>query len=396
MRRLVVCHLVLALTGLCAPAPAAAQGGVSTAFTRLFIDTDPRLSVLSEVQLAIIRRVLAIGISTFPAESGSASFAEFNLLDPSPPARSLGPAYLLQSVPLPPGAFSAFAAYRRAVWTSLDAIHLDSGQLRNQTPAFFNRPAIDTRTSLDLVTDTLAIVVNQGLPARINVGASVPLHRVCVGGGRVTEGMAPVDVHGCSTGIGDVALKAKLSQPAGRYWFAGEASVSLPTGSVDDLRGRGQAQTTLLLAASRPAGPVQPHVNGGVVLGGHGVRFDAVDFFGTESLIIARVTPSRAVQYGAGADYIPSPRMTINVEVIGRVLRHGASFRSVDVLNGSSLEATPVAWQRFVLAAVGVKFELREGLLVHGHLTKQVSTAGLRAPLVAGVALEYGIRRASE
>ena len=388
-------HLRGVIVGIglvCLFAPGLASGQArSDAFSRLFIDPDPRFSVLSESQVDILRRLIAVGISTIPAESGSASVTEVSLDNP-PPARSFGPQYLLQSVPLTPGKFAVFAGYRRTLWTALDGIQLDSGRLRNRTPAFANRAAIDSSASLELATDTLTVVVNQGLPRAFTLGAYFPFHRVCLSGTRETVGIAPVRVDHCGTGIGDIGFRAKKSWPAAPLWFAFQADVVLPTGDVEDLRGRGQSQTNLLFAAARPVGRLQPHLNGGAILGGHGVKFTSVNLFGTESLLISSVSPSRGVQYGVGADYVHSSRLTMNIEVLGRVLRNRASFEAVDILNGASLEAHAEAWQPFVLLSGGAKFRIKGDAILHAHIARQMSSSGLKAPIIFGAAVELGTR----
>jgi hypothetical protein len=78
---------------------------------------------------------------------------------------------------------------------------------------------------------------------------------------------ATADVDGSASGIGDVALRAKVNLSSGgaqaRTGFALLADVRLPTGNEDDFLGSGNTSTRVLGIVSARYGDFAPHANAG-------------------------------------------------------------------------------------------------------------------------------------
>lgn len=368
--------------------PARAQGGAAGALQQVFVGEDPRAAVLSAAQLDILQQAITVDVNSLPTPG-----SQFRLGGPAVSLeQSAAPIYLERAALLEGGDLDVFAVFQHASFTRLDDIDLEGGDLVNRVPAFFGRPAVESRASMSVSSDTTAIGVNYGIRTLVDLGITVPMQHVCVQGLRAarfdTGEERSVAGDGCSTGIGDVQLRAKMATKSkNEIAFGVQALVSLATGAPSQLTGKGQTQVTLTGLASRTTRTLQPHVNFGVTLGGDGVTFSTVSLFGSPSVIISSVSPSSSVNYGAGTSILLSERLWLNVEYVGRHLRNGARFEVVETLGGASLETVPVDWQPLGILSAGGAVNVGRDFIVSGHVSRQVVSAGLQVSWLTGISV---------
>jgi hypothetical protein len=358
---------------------------------RLLAGDDPASAILSADQLDILRRQLAININSLPAPT-SADAQD----DPYTKLMNYGPFNIERAVLVGHGTLHTFFALQGASWADLDSIDLDEGDLFQQSIPFLGRPAVQSRAALHLTTMTGSVGATYGLTPHLDLGAVIPLQTACVDGDRTVTTAGAVEqqpVSSCDSGIGDIVVRAKYSRSdrsGNPVLWALHAAVSLATGDVDRLLGKGTTQTTVSLLVSRYQNSWQPFGSFGATLGGQGVQFRTVDVFGLPGFIIDSVSAPPSLNFGGGTNFVLGMRMTASVEVLGRVLHHGALFRAVNVLSSDNLETTPVNWQPNVLGSIGAKYRAGNAMLVGGYLSTQMSRAGLRPSWIAGASVTVG------
>jgi hypothetical protein len=378
------------LLGVVSAVPAHAQDGAAGALRQLFVSGDPETAVLSAAQLELLQKALAVYVNSLPTPG-----SPLVVIASTPRERSAAPVYLERAVTVGRRTFDVFALYQRASWGGIDRVDLDGGDLVNRIPAFLGRPAIESRVAVSIASDTAAVGVNYGVGKIVDAGFTVPVQRVCAEGTRsvrIEPGAGDVQettVHGCSTGIGDVTLRGKVTSSIGRYGFAfgAQGAVSLATGAPSQLTGTGDTQVTLTGIASKATGTVQPYLNLGTTLGGEGVAFSMVTFLGTTAFQLERISASNSFNYGVGAAVGLTPSVSLKGEVVGRQLRHAARFSTVETLGGAALETRPTEWQSLVLLSGATTVTTRQGLIVTAHAARQLSQAGLRVSWLAGVSM---------
>jgi hypothetical protein len=190
-----------------------------------------------------------------------------------------------------------------------------------------------------------------------------------------------------------IRTKAALIASA-RFDAAVAVDLRLPTGDPDKLLGTGDLQTKLLFIAGTTVGRVTPHVNLGYTFGGDGMRFGADNRWegsvGDPELIERQ--PSEEFNYTFGADAAATPRITIDGDVIGRVVKNSAALTPYDSGADSgdrvrSLVVTP-GTVHLLLCAMGVKVNLGGSWLATGTILFPLNDNGIKPALTPVIGFE--------
>jgi hypothetical protein len=163
------------------------------------------------------------------------------------------------------------------------------------------------------------------------------------------------------------------------------ASLRLPTGSRENLRGLGVTRAMLSLVASAGQGRFRPHANAGFEWWDKGIDIVSPDF--------PTVTVRHQVQYAAGVEFEASPRVTLIMDVLGRHVLGGGEigYASVPPRGGfTSLEyafATDRAIRKLSLVP-GIKWNLKGKMLLTVSGIASLSDNGLHDMFTPVVGLD--------
>jgi hypothetical protein len=193
---------------------------------------------------------------------------------------------------------------------------------------------------------------------------------------------------GSASGLGDlrVRLKANVMKNSGGGVSLG-ADVWLPTGDEMNLLGTGAAALQPFAIWSATFRSVSPHLNasykwnGSSVLAGNPANGEAAHF------------PDQ-FSYAAGASVTVNPRLTLAFDLLGRYLIDAERLQAdtFHALDGrSTFPNVAFANDSFnaLSGATGLKFSLREGLLIEANLLFSLDRHGLRDKITPLVGFEY-------
>jgi len=279
--------------------------------------------------------------------------------------------------------------------------HQDINPPSEGSPAFENE-FITVRTSLEV--DVLATIAfaTYGLTDRIDVSVAVPYVSNSIDGhsfGQIVPfgpnpahyfagtAAAPIlsataDVDGSASGIGDIALRAKVNLSNGgaqaRTGFALLGDVRLPTGNEDDFLGSGNTSARILGIVSARYGDFAPHANAGVAIRSSEDQQDAIlATAGFDQLLVPWATFAFDVisewQLGDQKFALPAP-VQITIPFNRTIYPSNIPDRRDDLLN----------------ASVGAKFATKNGLTFIVNALLPLNRGGLRASTLWTLGLEYG------
>lgn len=270
---------------------------------------------------------MATGLEIGTAPFGTSSGGFVTKLDPSTglqvrTATTFGPSFTERALTSGEGKVSMGATFYFSDFDRLNDARLSNLPIGSTTAT---RPDLARNgvTSLSISSKTLVLSGVLGVTENLDVGVAVPLVTVEVNGlSTFTNGNGVVAVStkggGIAKGVGDIAAQMKfrfvkfggdLPDPGG---LALLATVHLPTGDRENLRGLGVARTMVSGIYSSGKGRFRPHANGGFEFWNKGV--DAVTDFTTMSTVTAR----HQYQYGAGIEVEATPKLTLIADLIGR------------------------------------------------------------------------------
>jgi hypothetical protein len=367
----------------------------------------------------LFNQAIVSQLSAFPLGSSAGGFTY--TFDPglgtySRNSSTFGPSFLERALTIGKGRFNFGANYQHASFSSFEGKDLEGGNIKfyltHQSTAipapFFEGDLIETALDLKLKTDTFAFLANYGVTDRFDIGLAVPILHVSMdarinatvlrlatldtgatsgihtfpGGGST----APFSDSGSATGIGDILLRGKYHFFAGAG-LAAAVDLRLPTGDADNLLGTGATQGKIFLIGSTASSRVSPHFNIGYT------------WSGDSSNEFLNVTDE--FNYAGGTEIGISPRLTVNVDFIGRQLVD--SGRLVDAsktfrwmtaagVQGST-NLNEFAFQEgsvnLVTSAIGFKFNPWRSLLLSANILFPLSDAGMRANPVPVFGFDY-------
>jgi hypothetical protein len=432
---------VLFLVGAgAAPAVAQTSGGVGDILLRFFSPENPVVLAANpnpafsheahfrsqENAQQILRQLnagIATQISTFPIGSSSGGFTytfDESLGVYNRTTQSFGPIFTERPFTLGKGKFSFAVNYQHGTWDRFEGQDLEEGDIKlylthedtnrdgDNLALWFEGDIIRADLSVDLKTDTTVFAASYGVAERLDVGIAVPIQHVDLGATILTSveplatSMDPTVIHqfeggstvntyregGSATGIGDVLVRGKWNfSRAERASFALGADLRLPTGKEEDLLGAGATQVKPYLVFGGGAGRFSPRASFGYTFssGGSDYTGDLPD----------------ELNYTAGFDLAPHPRVTLTADFIGRTLLDAqrlvieeTTFRYQP--RGQAVQqttrATPSATtgdMGLYLAAVGLKVNPAGRLLLVANVLISIGDGGLQDRVTPVFGIDY-------
>lgn len=345
---------------------------------------------------------LEVATSPFGASSGGFVIK----LDPSTglqvrTATTFGPAFADRALTSGEGNVSVGISYMSSAYERLGSQSFNGLQLHSVT-ATSPKDGRSGVANFTLKANTIVIAGRMGVTDKLDVGVAVPLVTVKVNGTTsLRDGNGDMLTFargsGVTSGLGDVAGLAKYRffsfgtgqpDPGG---LAVMATMRLPTGSRDNLRGLGISRTLLSLIASSGKGRFRPHANAGYEWWSKGVSV------ASDAAPNGTVTARHQVQYAAGFEFEAAPKLTMLVDLLGGEIFGGGKvgFKTDTVtVSGASSSASVVALPegiRRLSLAPGLKVNLKGKLLLSVNALVALKDSGLHARVtpVAGIDLTF-------
>ena len=330
-----------------------------------------------------ITRSLLVNLATAPIATSSSGFVY--RLDPelgtvSRVSDSFGTFFVERAMTSGRGRASFGMSASTVGYDRLDGLDLRDGTLVTTANQFGDEPApFDTETlTMKIRTSTLTFFGAYGVTDRLEIGGALPLVQLDIEGSRLNRyrGDSFVQATGTASasGVADAALRAKywlLSTRTGG--FAAAAELRLPTGDEASLLGAGRAAIRLMGIGSVEHARVGLHGNFAVVRGG----------------VSNELAGSGAVTVAA------TPRLTIAGELLVRRL---SDLRQVAAVSAEHQTSDGVSTLRLVPGTstptlssmvTGFKWNARSTLVLTGEVVWRLGSAGLTAPFIPTVSLDY-------
>jgi hypothetical protein len=369
----------------------------------------------------LFNQAIVSQLSTFPLGTPAGGFTY--TFDPglgtySRSSNTFGPSFLDRALTIGRGRFNIGANYQHVSFSSFEGKDLKGGNVRFYLthqptvtpPAFFEGDLVETALDLKLKTDTFSLLANYGVTDKLDIGVAVPILHVSLDAAidATVRRLATLDsgptagIHtfpgggstgrftdsGSATGIGDILVRGKyhfLSRGGGG--LAAALDLRLPTGDEDNLLGTGTTQGKILLVGSTSTTRFSPHLNIGYT------------WSGESSNEFLNVTDE--FNYAAGTEIAASPRLTLNLDFMGRRLVD--SGRLVDevhtfnwITQGGVRGSTNLNEFGFrdgslnlLTTAVGIKFNPTGNLLISANVLFPLTDAGIRSNPVPVFGFDY-------
>jgi hypothetical protein len=229
-----------------------------------------------------------------------------------------------------------------------------------------------------LSTHTFALTANAGVTNRVEVSGALPFVALRLEGQRtnVYRGSTFVQASGQAdvAGLGDAIARVKVRVVGTRAGgLAVGADVRLPTGRKEDLLGSGRTGYRVLAISSAEGSVVAGHVNAFIARGG---LSDETGMTGAVAIT-------------------PAARVTLSGELVVRRLSQVHSIEELTaphptIAGVNTLRLVPgTASTTLSQVSVGFKWNATETWLVNGGIAFPIGDAGLTAPWVPTVGVEY-------
>jgi hypothetical protein len=381
---------------------------------------------LDTVNTAFIGALLP-ELSTFPLGSpgGGLTFVYDEELGTfSRAGTSFGSLFSERALTIGDGKWDLGVSYQSLDYENLGDFDLGSGDLEFQlahveeTGLFFEGDVIDSRTTINLSTDTTVVFFAYGVNDRLDVTVAIPFVQVDLSVAalltinRLSTSTIP-GIHGfsqaaspelqvlsrdqaiasdsgSSSGIGDVLLRGKYrfaDAPGGGMALA--LDLRLATGNELELLGTGGTQARLFLVGSREWGAFAPHFNVGYTFSG----------VGGQALEVLPNEIGATLGFGIAA----GSRVTLSADVLARRLLDAPALESVDrefefsdaqgnedTVVLPDLDATVANDLDLVLGSAGLRWNPAGSFLVSFSALYTLSSDGLEdEDVIPVVALDY-------
>jgi hypothetical protein len=343
-----------------------------------------------------------LGMATTPYGASTGGF--LIKLDPSTglevrAATTFGPAFAERALTSGEGKLSIGASFQPSTYDRLGDSAVDQNlQVRSSTSSSPTAPSSGT-TNLTLKSTTTIIFGRMGVTDNFDIGVNVPLVAVkfsgdaslksSVGDILFAQGAAN------SSGLGDVQGIAKY-----RFYSFGEgypdpgglavmATVTVPTGDKNQLRGLGVTRTLVSFIASGGRARVRPHVNAGFEYWSKGLSVVS-DTPGNPT-----TTARHAFQYAGGLELEAAPKLTLLLDLVGGGVLGGGKvgFTSLADSTGATTQGLTALSEgtRRIDLAPGLKANLKGKLLLSLNALISLHDTGLHARVtpVAGIDLTF-------
>lgn len=341
--------------------------------------------------------VLATELGVATAPLGGPSSGGFVIkLDPDTglqvrTATTFGPSFAERALTSGEGKASLGVSFMSVDYDRLGTLSPDRLRLLS-TSATSPADARVGTVNLALTSNTVVIAGRMGVTDKLDVGVAVPVVTVKVRGtSTLQNGSGEIlkfaSGSGVTSGLGDVAGLAKYRffsfgggqpDPGG---LAVMATMRLPTGQRENLRGLGVTRTLVSLIASGGRGRIRPHANVGFEWWSKGVGVASDQVAG------ATVTARHQVQYAAGMEFEAAPKVTLLVDLLGGEILGGGTIG----FNSSQTAVTLPDGIRRVTLTPGLKMNLKGKLVLSVNALVALLDDGLHARVtpVAGIDLTF-------
>ncbi len=331
-----------------------------------------------------IASFLLAELGTLPVSSSATGFIYQMDPDlggvPTRSSESFGPFRTERAATIGARRLSLGVSFQRVAFDKIDGRALRDGTLIATASRLVSDPQpfdIESLT-LRLKMTSATMSVSAGITDRLEVGAAVPVLSTTLAGERVDTyrgtSVMQASASASGSGMGDMIWRLKYNfvrHPAGGVSVVADGR--LPTGRTADLFGTGHRTFRPRLVASIERDRVSLNADVGYVFG----------------------SISDEINYAVGVAASASSRLTFIGEVLGRRLSAAGHLTEVaaphPVLIGIEtvrLTATEQATQR-VVALGGMKWNVAAAWLISAHVSRFVTDAGLTAPWVPTVSIEY-------
>jgi hypothetical protein len=343
----------------------------------------------------VIADLVGLEVSTAPIGSSAGGFTfEF---DPATrsfarAAPSFGPMFGERAVTAGVGRASFGINIIRTTYDAIDGIDLRDGSLQTVVLRAGTTALVPGSLRMNLTTDTAVMFANVALNRWFDVSVAVPYVTLHIDGAhQIADQIAAGSAS--AHGLGDVALRSKirlLTQEQGGVALG--VDLRLPTGDQEAMLGAGTSRTLVSGIWSTTAGPFAPHAS-------FGFEYWSNPFRIYDPLVQAPIDAGRhGVAYTAGAEWAATDRVTVNGELVGRTLQHGARLDYREVPQGgnafgiTSVSVASVAARGLHRASIsgGVKWNVMGTALLSASVLVPINDAGLRDRLTPVFGVDWG------
>lgn len=375
------------------PAPTSAQNSVTDVLrflvTNQAIETGSveRDASAARATSDTIARALLANLATLPVPSTSAAFVYRLNPDIGTVERAtgtFGPALIQTALTAGRGNAGLGLTFQHLRFNALDGHDLRTGTLVTTANQFVDEPQpfdVDALT-LNVDADIVTLYGSVGLGNRVEIGGAAPFVSLRLNGSRVNtyRGRTFTQASGSATALGlaDVLARGKINiyDDGGGRLSAG-VDVRLPTGRQDDLLGTGRTAVRFSAIGTWQGDRVTAHANAGYAIGGL-----------AEELL-----------YGFALSGAATPRLTLTVEALGRVLDTPGEIVSAALPHPTlagvmTTRLSPGTGRLQTLTlAPGLKWNVADTWVLVASVGVPLNRSGLRAAVVPFVGLDYSVGR---
>ncbi len=260
----------------------------------------------------------------------------------------------------------------------------------------YENDLIDVHTHMKLNLLATSVFASYGVLDNLDVGILVPIIHASLSGSslaRIVDAEAnsphhfgtqanPVDTafsasSGSATGIGDIAVRAKLNlRQTTTHGYAILADIRVPTGDTANFLGSGALSVRVLGVASARYGNFSPHVNAGFALRAGNIQNNS---------LLATI----------GFDQLVSPKVTIAGEVIGDFMMGQSKLElpkpvvfTSPTVRTVKLTDIPDRKDNIIDASLGLKFTLPNQYRLVTNFLLPLAKAGLQPKFLWTVGFE--------
>jgi hypothetical protein len=326
---------------------------------------------------------------------------------------SFGPAFADRALTNGRGKLTFGTNFQYSNYSSFEGKKLDEGDIKfylkhQDLPGnlFFEGDVIEAALRADISSATTTFFGNYGISDKLDLAIAVPVVSVQIDATvdatilRLASGQGTTNLHffaggsdkqsfsssGDAAGIGDMLVRAKYrftSTPGGG--LAAGVDLRLPTGDAENLLGTGAAGAAFTFIGSTTRGKFGPHVNVGFTANG-------------ESDVVS--LPNE-FNYRFGSEFVASPRITLNADLLGRTLVDAGRLALTSVehdFQNSAGVAGSATFDEYVARsgslnlldlAVGGKFNIRGNFLLNANVLFALNDAGVIARVTPVIGFDY-------
>jgi hypothetical protein len=354
-------------------------------------------------------------LATFPIGSPTGGFAfTFDAASGTfqRTTESFGPAFADRALTNGRGKFTFGTNFQYSKYSSFEGQKLDEGGIKfylthEDLPGelFFEGDLIEAALRADISSATTTVFGNYGVTDQLDFAVAIPIVsvrmdatvdasvlRLASGQGSAIHSFAngaasrSFASSGSASGIGDVLFRAKyrFASMSGGGLAAG-IDLRVPSGDAENLLGTGAAGATFTLIGSTTRGKLGPHFNVGFTTNGES---DVVNL-------------PNEFNYRLGTEFVATPRMTLNADLLGRSLIDAGRLELAAVehrYQSNAGVAGSTTLQEYVSRsgslnllnlALGGKFNVGGNFLLNANVLFALNDAGVIARVTPVIGFDY-------